>query len=106
MSHARQQLKNLKNLSRASEEVRAAIINKCDRDLVLALAEIIFNVLEGTLDLTPHEIRKLKRYHKTLYTITRKSTSISKKKKILKQKGGFLTTLLPPAIALLSSIFE
>ena len=106
MSRARQQLHSLKLLSRANKEERTAIINKSSRNLILALSEVIFNVLEGTVQLTPDEIRRLRRYHKTLYTIARKSTSIVKKKKLLKQKGGFLATLLPPAIALLVSLFQ
>ena len=106
MSRALQQLHSLKLLSMASKEERTAIINKSSRNLILALSEVIFNVLYGTVELTSDEILRLRRYHKTLYTIARKSTSIFKKKKLLKQKGGFLTTLLPPAIALLVSMFQ
>ena len=106
MARARQQLHSLKLLSTASKEERTAIINKSSRNLILALSEVIYNVLEGTVELTTDEIRRLRRYHKTLYTIARKSISIAKKKKLLKQKGGFLTTLLPPAIALLVSLFQ
>ena len=94
-AHVRHQLDTLQFLSKANKKARTAVLSKADKNLIRALSEVIFNVLEGTVKLSELEIRKLRRYHATLYTVAKKSTSVVAKRKLLSQKGGFLTTLLP-----------
>lgn len=92
----------LRLLSKANKKLRSAVIDQADGKLIRALSEIIHNILFGTVKLSPSEFRKLKRYHRHLYELSKKSISITKKKVILQQHGGFLPTLLPPVLALLS----
>ena len=96
----------IKELSTAPRNIRSAIIDNATRELILALTEVIHNVLAGTVKLTPDQIRKLRRYNRTLVNITAKKTSIKKKKRLIKQHGGFLMTLLPPALAVLASLLN
>ena len=99
-------IRAIKDLSTAPRNIRAVIIDNGTRDLILALCEVIHNVLIGTVKLTPEEIKRLKRYNRTLVDITNKKTPLLKKKLLLKQHGGFLMTLLPPALAVLASVLS
>ena len=98
----RAQLDSLRLLSTANKKLRTAVISQADGKLIRAISEIIYNILVGTVDLTPNQFRKLKRYHRQLYELSKKTNSITKKKAILRQYGGFLPTLLPPVLLLLS----
>ena len=97
-------MSTLQVLSKAPKKLRTAVIDNSTRDLILALCEVIHNVLIGSVKLKPSEIKKLRRYRHTLAKLTRKSTSVKDKKTLINQQGGFLLTLLPPAIALLSTL--
>ena len=92
----------LQVLSKAPKKLRTSVIENSTRDLILALCEVIHNVLIGTVKLTPAEIKKLSPYRHTLAKITKKSTLVKQKKFLINQQGGFLLTLLPSSIALLS----
>ena len=105
-SNVSRNLKALKFLSKASRSVRSSFIDKSEKDLILALCEVIHNVLIGNVKLSKSRLQKLKRYNKVLYRVAKKSTSLKEKKRLLVQRGGFLTTLLPPAIAVLASILS
>ena len=93
-------------LSKAPKKLREAVITNSTKEGILALCEVIHNVLVGTVKLSPSDIKKLKRYNRTLVQITRKSTSLKKRKQLIVQKGGFLLTLLPPALALIATIIN
>jgi hypothetical protein len=99
-------LNSLSVLSEAPKKLRKAVIDNSNKEVIQALCEVIHNVLEGTVKLTPADIRKLKYHNKTLIRLTQKSTSLKKKKEIIGQKGGFLLTLLPPALALLATLIN
>ena len=97
---------SLKVLSKAPKRLRVAVLNNSDNQLIKALCEVIHNVLQGKVKLSAKQIKQLKRYHKLLFAVTKKSTSVKRKREILVQQGGFLTALLPPAIALLASLLS
>ena len=99
-------LKSIKELSTAPRHIRAVIIDNATRDLILALTEIIHNVLIGTVKLTPREIKRLQKFHRTLIYVSEKKTPFKKKKRLIRQHGGFLMTLLPPALAVIASILS
>ena len=102
----KRQFDTLKVLSKAPKKLRVAVINNATLDLILALTEVIHDVLVGTVKLTPTEIKRLHKYHRTLIQITERSTPLKKKKALITQHGGFLLTLLPPALAVLSAIIS
>lgn len=73
--------------------------------LILALHEAIHNVMLGTVELNDVEFKKLKKKKKLLEQVWDADAPLKKKKRLLKQKGaGLLGTLLPPALALLSTL--
>lgn len=79
---------------------RRILLNKSKNCLVNAVSEISKNCLKGNIKLSKCKINKLKKYKKVLKLIS-KRLPISKRKKIIIQKGGFLSILIPSALAML-----
>lgn len=87
----------LKVLAHAHPSVRSTILRGANSDLVNSLAECSYNVIKGTVRLTPAQKAKLTRYKQQLRQVASKGVSIRKKCKII-QKGGFLPILLGPLL--------
>lgn len=75
--------------------------DKADMD---ALSEISFNTLKGNIKLSPQMHKKLKRYRGAIRTLASKKSSLSKKKSVVKQHGGFMSSLIPLALAAVTSL--
>jgi len=61
------------------------------------------NVIKGNVPLTSRQMTNLRRKRHDLRALSKRKTSLKAKRKIL-QKGGFLTALLPPVLAVLGSL--
>ena len=105
MEILKKNLESLKLLSDCKKKIRNNIIKKGKRDLILSINECVVNTLNGNVKLTTDEKEKLKKFKYTLRNLLKKK-SISKKKQILIQQGGFLQVLLPSAITLIGTIIE
>ena len=85
-------------LKKSTPEVRSRLMNYLNSEGVQIVSESIFNVLFNGAPLTKGQKRRLKKEYskdkKTLKELSRKSSSLKKKRKLLKQTGGFLGTLL------------
>lgn len=75
-------------LQSAKPKLFKSIIENSDPSLILAICEIIHNILKGNVRLNNHTRNKLKRYKKVLRCIACPKQSISSKRRIIKQKGG------------------
>jgi hypothetical protein len=95
----------LRVLKKASPKLRKAILTNSEKELILALCEIITNVLSGTVKLSSKQKKHLNTHKKSLRRVVDKRVGIKEKRHLL-QKGGFLTTLLPPALTLLASLIN
>lgn len=85
---------------------REKLIDLANKHEIIAVAEIVLNLLKGQIPLTDKQNSSIKRYKNVLREITRRSTSLKKKKRLLKQKGGFLPTLIPIALTILSNLIK
>lgn len=94
----------LKVLSKAKPKQRKAIVATSSNDLVLAICEVVDNMLKGTLKLNAQQKKKLGHYKSVLREIANRKVSQKKKKELIVQKGGFLGTLLVPALSLIASL--
>ena len=94
----------LRVLKKASPKLRKAILLNSKSELILALCEIISNVLAGTVKLSATQKKKLSGHKSKLRRLANKRVPIKEKREILLQKGGFLAALLPPALSLLATI--
>lgn len=85
-------------LKKSTPEVRSRLLNYLNSEGVQIVSESIFNVLFNGAPLTNSQKRRLKKEYtkdkKTLKELSQKRSSLKKKRKLLKQTGGFLGTLL------------
>ena len=87
--------KNKKDLKKFIREAEECVIN--------AISEIAKNCIYGNIPLNKCDFRKLSKYQGILRKISKKS-SVSNRRKLINQKGGFLSLLIPPALSLIASV--
>lgn len=89
-------------LKKCPPEARSRMINYLNSDGIKVLSEAVFNVLFNETPITREQRRRLrKEYSKdkeVLKEIAKKNTSFKRKRQLLKQKGGFMGTLLGKSI--------
>ena len=83
-----------KRLVRANPTEAKQIIRKGKKDFIDSISECSLNVLNGNVEISPERKRKLQRYKKQIRFISKKQSSLKKRKDVL-QKGGFLNILVP-----------
>ena len=94
----------LEVLARGTPMQKKAILKGAGDDLCRCFAEICQNVLHGCLNLTDHETNKLKKHKGSIRALGDKKVPLSRKKKIVRQKGGFLQLLAAPILGLLGDL--
>jgi len=85
-------------------KVRRDYVKKCNREFIDCVSDCAKNVIKGNVPMTGAHKANLRQRRKDLRALAIKKTSLTKKRRIL-QKGGFLTTLLPLVLSILSSMF-
>lgn len=96
----------LERLFKARGATRRIILNNAQPDFLNALCEIAFNVLNGKIPLTRRQYSQLQKQKTGIRNFASKSVSLSKKKKLVNQKGGgFIFPLLSAALPFISSLF-
>ena len=96
----------LQILAKCKPKIRKVIINHGPVDVLTCVCECCYNLLKGTVPLTPSQKRRLSRYKKHLRALADKKVSRVKKRRVLNQKGGnLLAALLPPVLSVLGSLF-
>ena len=78
---------------------RNSLLDTATREEVNSVVELIYNILRGAFDLTTKEQAKLYKHKAYLRALIKKKISASKKKEILKQRGGSLFPLLVPLLS-------
>ena len=91
-------------LARGSDKQRQGVIQGANKELIACLCECALNVLNGNVHLKPSEKKKLLKYKRHLRALSNKKTPALKKKKLLRQKGGFLGALLTPVLSALGGL--
>ncbi len=69
------------------------------------MIECIKNILNGNVPLDKAQLSQLRKYKTTLRSLANKCIAAKEKKRVLKQRGGFIATLLPIALSALGSLF-
>jgi len=83
---------------------RNALIALADKSELAAISELVLNALKGNIPLKPKLKRVLQKEKVSLRRISDKKYPVKKKKRILKQSGGFLGALIPVALKAAASI--
>lgn len=95
-------------ISGLSPSERSKVIPILNGGLVATLSEIFRNFLCGNLTQDKKFIKHLRNCRREIHLVSLKTTSISKKKNILKSRkgGAILSALLPIAASLVGSLFN
>jgi len=94
----------LKALKKASPSERKHLLRKCNDDFIKCLCDICYNICAGNCKISSKERRCLARNKKSIRNLTNKHKSINAKRNDLVQKGGFLSSLIVPAISVAASL--
>ena len=80
-----------------NNKLRRAVLANADADLICALAECAYNILEENVQLTRTQRKRLKKYRKKVRELAKRRLPIARRRHILQeQTGGFLSALLAP----------
>jgi len=88
----------------ADPKLRKAIISKCNKELVNCISECVLNVLNGNSKLPGCVKRKLQKHMAAPRKVSDRRVPLSKKKKLIVQRGGFLLPLLSVVLPTLASL--
>jgi len=105
MKRVRSNYHTLQVLKAAELKLHKAIISKCNKELVNFISERVLNVLNGNIKLTVCNTRKLQKHKAAIRKVAERHLSLSGKKKLVVQRGGFLLPLfcavLPTIVSLI-----
>ena len=104
MNKQRSPCKQLIILSNNNNDQRHLILDAGKTDLLLAVCEIIDNVLRGNVKLSNRERDQLRRYRKSIRAMADRVVPHKYKKKLLVQRGGFLPLILAPALGAVAGL--
>ena len=97
----------LQVLVKSKPRLRKILIDNVPDSVITAICECCLNLLKGVISLTSPQKRRLARHKTHLRALANKKVSRKKKKQYLNQKGGnLLTALIPPVLAVLSSLLR
>ncbi len=94
-------LETLKFLHSRPKKSLHNYVGAADSGLIRGICECCLNILNGTVNPTPDQLSKLAGYSNVIRQLSRKNVPLYRRKELI-QTGGFLTSLLPIAISLLS----
>lgn len=97
-------LKMLQNTRQGVSKVD--MLRKFPQHVTNDLVEIIYNVVTGAVHITPTQKARLRRHKKKLIELINLPSLRSRRTYIYKQKGGFLSLLLPAVIPLISNLIS
>jgi hypothetical protein len=90
-------LKKLKGVRKVSK--RNDYLKQANDDLVACLVECVANIVRGNVPMTTKQKSSLKCHLRSLRDLSKVRNFKKAKKKLLKQKGGFLPVVLAPILA-------
>lgn len=74
---------------------RKAVFKNCNNELIEAIADAVWTVLDGRIQLTPAQIQRVRKDQPTLRNIAAKNrTAAQKRKTLITQKGGNIISFL------------
>ena len=93
-------------LAESTRKERKKLLNNATEKQLNGLFEICLNVIRGNLTMKPVEFQRFKRHKNTLMTLASKKVPMYKKRRIVNQKGGFLSSVATFALPLLAQLIQ
>ena len=94
MKRIKSSLYKLHALKDAKSKLRKAIISNCEKEIIHTISECAFNVLRGNVNLTDCLKKRLRKFKRLLRTLIDNRVPLSRKKRLINQRGVFLFPLL------------
>jgi len=98
----------LKVLSTAEPKLKKAILKNISSDTLRCICDCCHNLLNGNIHLTGAQKRKLVAHKNLVRTLASVKASLSRKKRLLQQKGGqkggVVAAVLTPLLAVAASL--
>jgi hypothetical protein len=104
MTLSRKDVSKLRLYTICPKKARKEFLKKLKKSEVKAICECVINTLRGNIQLKSNDLKKLRKYKNTLRSLASKKQPLYKKKHLIVQHGGFLSTLLPIAVSLIGSL--
>lgn len=83
---------------------RNKILDLADEGDIDALCDCVHNLLNGNIEAKQSQLNKLHKHRYTLRKLVKPKVTLKERKKVLKQKGGFLQFLLPILAPILGAL--
>lgn len=98
-------------LKKSKPKLRQILLKHCDSEVIKTICEIVINILNGNHKVPKQIYNKLNKNKKVLRCLACPKKSISVKRKLIIQKGGFLPMLIGSVLSgvvgdLLSNYFK
>lgn len=94
----------LKTLTTSSPKIRKVILQECSPDFIQSVCEICMNLLKGNIPVTQCQHKKLKRHREKIRQMANRRERVSKKRKLITQRGGFLLPLLTSVLPMVADL--
>ena len=88
----------------AEPRLPKTIDSNCYKELVNCISECVLNFLNGNIKLTVCNNRKLQKYKAAIRKVADRHVSISGKKKLIVQSGGFLLPLMSDVLQIITNL--
>ena len=85
---------------------RNKLLDAANTNEIKAISECVKNIIEGNVPISDGDLKILKRHKQVLRSVARRCYSVKRKRVLLKQKGGFLISLLPLALTALTKLIS
>lgn len=106
-------LENIKNnfnylnmLAKSKKDLRRILLEKGNKCQINSICECVLNTLNGNVKLESAELKKYRRYKNAFRNLINKKNTLKKKKEILVQNGGFISTLIPTILSTFAAILS
>ena len=93
-------------LAESTRKERKKLLKNATEEQLKGLFEICLNVIRGNLTMKPVEFQRFKRRKNTLTALASKKVPMYKKRRIVNQKGGFLSSVATFALPLLAQLIQ
>lgn len=103
MNRLKKNKKFFNKLKHANLARRKQLIKIASPDEIKSLCDMCYNIVSSNINLTPHQLRKLKRKKTVIRKLANKKISLSDKRRLI-QRGGFLSIIAPLLGTLASTI--
>lgn len=106
MTLTKEQVQQLQLLHKCPQKLRKKLLQKIDIKCIKAICECCMNTLQGNVALTKGQKKFLSRHKTTLRKLQNRKVSLVKKRKLIVQKGGFLSVLIPAALSVITGLIN